>query len=436
MKFSRKLLVLPPVLAGIGLFATVALTGDRSVVSTPRERATLVRSLRVEPSRVVPAAIGLGSVEPARTWRAAAEVSGRVQSVHPRLQVGEILSAGSELVRIDPSEYELRVARLEADLRSIEAERDKLRIGVENTESSLEVARASLAFAERELARLEGLGEGGVVSTSSVDAQEQAVLRERASVVELESAQRTAAADEAVFDAKHAATAAQLAEARLSLDRTVVVAPFDLRVASVAVQASQFVAVGASLLEGDGIEVAEVRVALSVDDARRLLPPARREALLQHADTAVPWEELGIDATVRFASGGSEPAWTARLARVAGFTDVGTRTVTFVAAVDDAYRGAAASGRPPLARGMFVEVTFTGDALEQRLSVPRHAVRAGAVFVVDTESRLEVRPVAVDFFQGGDAVLRGGLRAGDEIVLTDLIPAIPGMLLEPASDAR
>ncbi|MEO0662739.1 MAG: efflux RND transporter periplasmic adaptor subunit, partial [Planctomycetota bacterium] len=115
---------------------------------------------------------------------------------------------------------------------------------------------------------------------------------------------------------------------------------------------------------------------------------------------------------------------------------VGTRTVTFVAAVDDAYRGAAASGRPPLARGMFVEVTFTGDALEQRLSVPRHAVRAGAVFVVDTESRLEVRPVAVDFFQGGDAVLRGGLRAGDEIVLTDLIPAIPGMLLEPASDAR
>ncbi|MEL6714928.1 MAG: HlyD family efflux transporter periplasmic adaptor subunit [Planctomycetota bacterium] len=436
MKFRRKLLVLPPVLAGIGLYAAVLLTGERQVVSTPRERATLVRSLRMTPSRVVPTATGLGSVEPARTWRAAAEVAGRVLSVHPRLEVGEILPEGSELLRIDPSEYELRAARLEADLRSIEAERDKLRVGVENTDASLEVARASLAFADRELARLQGLGEGGVVSTSSIDAQEQAVLRERAAVVELESAQRTAAADEAVFDARHAATAAQLAEARLSLERTAVVAPFDLRIVSVTVQESQFVAAGAALVEADGIEVAEVQVALSVDDVRRLLPDERRRGLLRDGASPVAWDELGIDATVRFAGGGPEPAWAARLARVAGFTDASTRTVTFVAAVDNAYRGAAADGRPPLVRGMFVEVAFRGGALEPRITVPRHAVRAGSVFVVDAASRLETRPVEIDFFQDGEAVVRSGLSAGDEVVVTDLVPAIPGMLLSRTDDAR
>ena len=43
--------------------------------------------------------------------------------------------------------------------------------------------------------------------------------------------------------------------------------------------------------------------------------------------------------------------------------------------------------------------------------------------------------VEVAFVQGQDAILESGLVAGDRVVLTDLVPAIAGMLLAPQDEA-
>ena len=51
-----------------------------------------------------------------------AEVKGRVEHVHPRLASGELIAAGEELLRIDPTEYELAVAQLEADIQQANAQ--------------------------------------------------------------------------------------------------------------------------------------------------------------------------------------------------------------------------------------------------------------------------------------------------------------------------
>lgn len=436
MKLSRKLWIAPPIAAGVLVYLGVVGARSEPVQSAPRERAVAVRTQTVAPSEVVPRAVGYGFVEPARTWRAVAEVAGRIVDLHPKLAVGEMIPAGTLLVRLDSTEYELRVARLEADLRSIEAERDKLEVGAQNTDASLEVARASLTFAERELERLEGLETGGVVSTSSIDAQQQAVLRERATVVELESSQRMAEADRGVLDAKIASTSAQIEEARLQLERTAIRSPFDFRVASVHVQEAQFVGAGSVLLDADGLETAEIPVALSVESVRRLLPPARQERAVLAGEDGAAWDRLGLTATVRLSSGGVDATWPARLARVAGFVDTSTRTVTLVAAVDDAYRGAARDGRPPLSKGMFVEVEFAGPPLADRVAIARSAVHEDAVFLVDKEQRLVVRPVVLDFVQFDEAVLQSGLIGGEQLVLTDLIPAVPGMLLAPLEGGR
>jgi multidrug efflux pump subunit AcrA (membrane-fusion protein) len=56
------------------------------------------------------------------------------------------------------------------------------------------------------------------------------------------------------------------------------------------------------------------------------------------------------------------------------------------------------------------------------------------VYVVDDANRLERRPVSVGVRQSGVIVVVEGLTAGESVVVTDLAPAIDGMLLEPVED--
>ncbi len=45
-----------------------------------------------------------------------------------------------------------------------------------------------------------------------------------------------------------------------------------------------------------------------------------------------------------------------------------------------------------------------------------------------------MRPVEVRFLQTGFAAIEAGLKAGEPIVVSDLVPAIEGMLLDPVAD--
>ncbi len=68
--------------------------------------------------------------------------------------------------------------------------------------------------------------------------------------------------------------------------------------------------------------------------------------------------------------------------------------------------------------------------------VPLSALKDSQVFVVDGESRLDLRKVEVAFTQGGFAVLAAGLEPGERIVTSDLQSAIKGMLLDPQEDRK
>ena len=57
------------------------------------------------------------------------------------------------------------------------------------------------------------------------------------------------------------------------------------------------------------------------------------------------------------------------------------------------------------------------------------------VYVADADDRLEFRPVRLGPAQSDFVVVDAGLAAGDRVVVTDLIPAIAGMLLAPTPDA-
>jgi multidrug efflux pump subunit AcrA (membrane-fusion protein) len=83
---------------------------------------------------------------------------------------------------------------------------------------------------------------------------------------------------------------------------------------------------------------------------------------------------------------------------------------------------------------MFVQVVLRGRPQAGRIVVPRSAVRGEAVHIADADNRLHRRPVRVLFNQGILSVIGEGVEPGDRVVVSDLVPAVSGMLLQTEVD--
>ena len=86
---------------------------------------------------------------------------------------------------------------------------------------------------------------------------------------------------------------------------------------------------------------------------------------------------------------------------------------------------------------MYVEVELRAPLQKARIVVPRVAVHQGSdggrvVYLANAEDRLVIQPVELGPAQGDLVVIRGGLEPGTRVLVSDLIPAIDGMLLEPS----
>ncbi len=431
----RKALFLPPVLVGVAVLVWFARSGDAPVQVPPDEVVRPVRVISVPAVDFVPRTLGYGQVQPGRIWEAVAEVSGRIIEKHARLEPGELLTSGEVILRIDPTDYELAVESARARIRGAEAEIAELEVREANTRRSLDIEQRGLSLAETDLARKRTLVERGSISQAAVDEAERTVLSLRQAVQSQRSALAVIPAEREVLTANLALFEAELRQAQRNLERTEIVTPFDGRVAAVNVEERQFAASGQVLAVLDGVDLAEVAAQIPLDRVRPLVAGARVD--LQDVGTenlSNVFERLGLKAVVRLRAGDFEASWPARFARIRESVDPSTRTIGIVVAVDEPYKLVEVGRRPPLAKNMFVEVELHGRPVPDRLVVPRAALHDGTVYVVGGDRRLQRRKVSVGVVQSGFVVIDEGLVAGDIVVVTDLIPAVDGMLLDPVED--
>lgn len=433
-RWGRGALIVPPLALGaLALFVAVQWRDTPAQVD-PGETAVTVRVVPAPELDVVPRASGHGSVQPGRVWEAVAQVGGRVVDIHPDLKRGAIVAAGAVLIQIDPADYELAVRQAEAAIGSAEAEIQELEAKVRNTRASLAIEDRNLELAQGELDRQRQLLSRGTVSQAAADAEERNVLAREQAVQELRNQLDLFPAQRALLQARLAQEQARLAEARLDLERTTITVPFDARVAEVNVERDQFAGAGSLLAVADSMDVAEVTAQVPVGRMINLLPPdavipdsaATAMSLLPHV--------VGLKATVRLAAGGVDAAWEARFSRMNDTLDPETRTIGVIVAVDDPYGQIEPGVRPPLAKNMFVTVELRGRPRPGTIVVPRAAIHAGSVYIAGDDDRLAIRPVTVAFTQEDIAVIRDGLAAGDRVIVSDLLPAVEGMLLSPVTD--
>ena len=175
----RKWLIVPPVIIGVGIVAFFVSGRTGPHRSPLEEQSRVLHVIKVPEIEVIPRVLGYGTAEPGREWRAVAEVKGRVVDVHPDLEAGALLQAGAEILRIDPAEYRLTVARLEADIAQVAAQLAELDVKEANLRASLKIEAESLALAQRALARSRSAAEKRAVAAAQVDKDERSWLAQR-----------------------------------------------------------------------------------------------------------------------------------------------------------------------------------------------------------------------------------------------------------------
>ena len=417
---SRKLLILPPIIIGILVIVLMAVSKEPPAKADRGEPKRTVRVIEVPLVDLTPMAEGFGSVQPARVWTAVSQVAGNVTYIHPKLRDGEILTEATELIHIDPKDYEIALAQTTAELNELEVQE-------KNARASLEIEQRNLKLAKNELDRIRKLVKKGTASQSNADETERAMLAYRASVQNLQNTLALVPSQRSLLEARRS-----LAER--DLERTVITAPFNMRVANLNVEADQYVPVGQSLFEGDAVDRVEIEAQVAMSSLRRLFigrPNMRIDIERLNEEFA---DLVAIDPVVRLDLGNHVAEWEAEFVRFSDTVDPETRTMGVVVAVDNPFDKIIPGYKPPLSKGMFVKVIMKAHRSTQRMVVPRSAVRGGTVFVVDDENRLRRRNVKILFSQFDISVIEEGLSPGERIVVSDVVPAVDGMLLQVQID--
>jgi multidrug resistance efflux pump len=161
--------LLPLVILGAAIGGFVALGGPkpppRKAVEAPTAMPVRTASLEAGNGRIEIEADGV--VVPLREITLAAEVSGRVLRKTEACNEGQSVTRGMLLFEIDPRDYELDVDRLERELSQARLTIEEIDEEIVQNAGSLDLARRQVELAKRDVARLDTLKAGRIISRST-----------------------------------------------------------------------------------------------------------------------------------------------------------------------------------------------------------------------------------------------------------------------------
>ena len=422
-KFKNLLWILALVVAGVMVMVLASLFKSSPQKADVSEHSVKVRSIEITKIDVTPRAIGYGRVKPTRTWDAVAEVAGQVIWIADELRDGMVVTAGTELLRIEPSNYRLLLAQAEAQLRASE-------VRAKTASDSLEIAKSELELLRTDYERKKELSRNGTISQASVDTSERTMLAGQANVTNLQNSINLNMAEHDVAFAVRDA-------AKLDLERTHKIAPFNARITTVNIGVAQYANKGQLMFSADALDRAEVAAQFPLGAIRPLVNATQTEqADHEELNGGVRSVLLSLNAVMRLNRPTHSVTWPAKVSHVTGAVDPLTQSFGVVVAVDNPDELTIAGERPPLLRNTFIEVELSAPVMKDQVVVPLTAVHEGMVYVIDENSRLRKRNVEIAFSQRGYVVVQSGLGFGEHIVVSDMVTAIDGMLLDPQEDTN
>ena len=433
-KFMKKAVILPLIFI-IALVIVILAVKSRPDIDY-KELQFPTKTVEVITVKKLPfraRATAYGNVEPAVLLKAKTEISGKIIYIHPDLKKGASLSKGTVVLRIEPTTFEFTRDQSKAGLTSSQSSLKQLEIEEASSKRSLEIARKNLNIGQKELERFQVLWEKRIITRSKMDAEEQKVLQLSQQVEELEGRIATFASRKAATAAQIKKSKTQLAQSQDTLGRTEISLPFDARIGTVSVEKGEFVSISNLLFEALGTQAIEINAQLPVSQFSSLVAGLGKVAvnLQKPEDLQAAFSQMQIGATVRLVGDQQNIAkWQGELLRIGESIDPTRNTISLAVAVNNPYENIIPGRRPPLLKGMYVAVEFYAPARDM-LVLPRKALHQGRVYVATADNKLQIRPVNIIHKQGQLVVIGGGIDEGEKIIITDVIPVIEGLPLNP-----
>jgi multidrug efflux system membrane fusion protein len=417
-------IVLVAVILGAGMYGAKRITDLRQ---DPKRTAAAhsiptVDIITAEPHTESIVLQGYGTVGSATIAAIRPRVSGRVVGVYAPMEPGDVVAKGTVLVRLDATDYELSRDVNRADRGRLEAETKRLLTDEVTTTKQLNLAQQGVDLSQREFARLQRLlQEEKVGTTSNLERAERTLLQDRDRLAQLEKVLHAIPHSIASLQAQIERLDRQLAVDDLAISRCTLVAPFNGRVVSVAVERNDVAAPGATLLTLADDDNLEIPVSLDAGDVNRWLRFRQGDE-----QSRGDWFGLVETVPVRIAwlEDSEQAAWTGKVVRVRKI-DERTRTVSVV--VRPEFDPGRLAGSYPLIPGMFCSVTIPGKTVADVYRVPRSALgEDDNVFVVVDDVLVE-RSIHILREVGDELLIDHGLEPGDEVIISRLSAPVEKM---------
>ena len=383
----------------------------KEIVKTPPS-VTVIRAVPVSRVMTVEA---YGTVKPRKLVQIAVEVPGRIDYLHPNFIEGGRIAKGDILIRIDQRSYKLdRQAGL-VRIQQAVADIDSLKQDIKNLDNDLQLSKANVTIAKKELERIRTLTRNKFASKTSLDKTEQQYLQAK---IQLQTVENRLASTGTMMELKKAAldmARVDFQKADLALKKTTIKAEFDGYILDKKAEKSEYVNPGqviGSIYKKDELDV-DVRIPL---EKMKWI-----EAFFENGKT--PRAEI----VVANFDGLKQLAWQARVARIKANVDEKTRTLPMTLEILNP--GVTVKNIFDLKPGTFVRCMIQGERIDNIIVLPRHLIKPDNIVFTVSEGRLEMKKVGVLRKFEDSVYINAGLADGDRVISSPLPGALNGMAL-------
>lgn len=124
----KRWLIIPAMVIGVVIFALLIKNRSEPNIIPLAETSRVVRTIETPQLTIVPRLVGTGNITPSQIWNGVAQVKGKIIDIHPQLKKGALIKEGEQLLKIDPSDYDLAVAQAETAIEATKAQLAEVKV--------------------------------------------------------------------------------------------------------------------------------------------------------------------------------------------------------------------------------------------------------------------------------------------------------------------
>jgi len=327
----------------------------------------------------------MGNVIPAKNVNLTSRINGMVTSVSPHFVPGDFLKKGEQIIQLDPTDYELVVRQKENEL--------------EKARFNLVLEQGQQAIAQREFTLL----------NTSLDKQSKNLVLRKPHL--------------ALAESEISAAKASLRKARLDLQRTRTLSPFNAIILETNAHIGSWVSTfstGTPLVRLAGIDSFWVIAALPVDKLSKISIPGIN---------STQGSKAKISHSVAWGAGKYRHGSVKRLK--AELESSGRLAELIIEVKDPLSQKKKNKGAPALILGAFVRIEIAGDTLHNVIALPESVVHNGLqIWLLNEHNTLEIRTITPAWKGAGKIFINADqVPKNARIISSNLSTPVQGMSL-------